>query len=369
MTMVEQPGSDWQCKRAARYTGYAADIQGTTAGAVSNGLISGGTTPINADLKPGACLQLCAGSTTTSNLKNLTTSTNIDPNDGEAVGQPTSGWRTPFVFVTEDWPKYDQDKVNNQAGVTANLRDGGRVPVVSGVQTCKVLVRGTVYAGQTLLEPVSGQFYLQPASVRGSNLVYSTTARGAQSAANSSTETAFDAYATLPANSLNVGDIIKIRAQGIAPTTVGSDTLTIKAYIHTATSLIAGTLLGTGPAIDVANNDIFTVDILIQIRTIGASGTLVSEGYIATGTPGTATARAVSSASATVNTTAAQYVGISATWNSTNNNIVYMDILAVEKVAASSLGLGPVAVAMETPSSQPTSTAALVKVKLLDPPR
>ncbi len=67
------------------------------------------------------------------------------------------------------------------------------------------------------------------------------------------TETSFDKSVTLPANTLQLGDVLRIRAQGICPSTNSTDTLNIKLKIG---SLI---VLATG-ALDVNNNDI--VDII-----------------------------------------------------------------------------------------------------------
>lgn len=364
MPFNEQVNGDWQCKRTARYTGYSADVTGSTAGVVGGtGNLGAAPTVVNADLKPGACLQLCAGSTWGSILKiaGAAAGSDVAPNDGAAVGRPIVGMNTPFVFVSEDWPKFDQDRCNTQAGVTANLRDGGPVPVVSG-QTAKVLCLGTLYSGVTMLEPVSGQFYLQPCS-RSSALYASVAASAAIT--NTNTATAYDKSYTVPANTLNVGDILRIRAQGTV-SVGGSGTLQAKILIGT-------TVLGSTAAPVVATGDCFNLDVYMQVRTIGASGTLVSGGFAFCGTPHVAAAATdipggTFVASTAINTTTTNAITVTATGGVAADISSILNILSVEKIAASNMGLGPIAVAAETPSSQPTSTAALVKVRLLNPP-
>ena len=380
MSITEQVNGDWQARRFARYTGYPADIQGTTAGAVANGLISGNTTPVNADLSAGACLQLCAGSTLGSIAKNATTPTNLDPNDGEAVGQPIAGWRTPVVFVAEDIDAYKLEKLNNEAGVVANLRDGGLVPVVSGIQTCKVLAKGSFYAGQTLMEPVTGQFYLQPCSAPSQ--VVGATLADSSAVTSTSTETVFSTAVTIAKNTLNAGDMLLITGKVIVTAANSTDTLTIKGYLGSA-GTTSDAIFMTTVAVDVAaagsgNDDVGVFAAWVTIRSIGTAGTATAGALQFVGTRGQISAATTEVATGSsdltnttiaVNTTTANIVSISATWSTTSaSNSCKLAQLTVTRFGASSMGLGPVAVAMETPSSQPTSTAALVKVKLLTPP-
>jgi hypothetical protein len=96
---------------------------------------------------------------------------------------------------------------------------------------------------------------------------------------------------------------------------------------------LSGTAILTGTATDVANDDIFTGEALIQIRTAGGSGTLVAVGSmsIVPAASGTAVPVYQIVASTSIDTTAAQVVGVGADW-STNNagNSARLDIMAVE---------------------------------------
>ena len=50
---------------------------------------------------------------------------------------------------------------------------------------------------------------------------------------NTASETAYSTFATIPANTLSAGSVLKIRYQGIHPNTNGTDTIATKLYIAT----------------------------------------------------------------------------------------------------------------------------------------
>jgi len=147
---------------------------------------------------------------------------------------------------------------------------------------------------------------------------------------NTAAETAFDTSYSIPPNSLKAGSLVKIKYQGIAPSTNATDTLTIRLRFGG----LAGTVLLAGTATDVANNNIFAGEFEVAIRTAGASGTMV--GY------GTHTEVPAASGTAvhditevlpatTVDTTAAQVVNVTATWSVANAaNQVRLDFMRVE---------------------------------------
>lgn len=158
-------------------------------------------------------------------------------------------------------------------------------------------------------------------------MVYRAVAASAALTA-SSTETLVGSL-SIPANTLVAGSVIKFRFQGIATATNSSDTLTIKAYIGG----LAGTAVLTGTATDATNNDIFTGEGMIVIRTAGANGTLVAVGSsnIVPAATGVAVPVYQITASTAVDTTAAQVVGVSAKWSTTSaSNSCRLDIFCVE---------------------------------------
>ena len=132
---------------------------------------------------------------------------------------------------------------------------------------------------------------------------------------NTTTETLFDQNYAIPANSLNAGDVLRIRFQGIAPATNSTDTLTIKLYIGGLT----GTALITSAAVDVANNNTFQGECDLVVRTAGSSGTFTATSWWQDpGAAGATTPKTAFNASTTLNTTVSQTIGVSATWSVAN---------------------------------------------------
>jgi len=159
-------------------------------------------------------------------------------------------------------------------------------------------------------------------------VVYNSVAASAAHTATT-TEALFDKQYSIPANTLKAGTRIRVRFSGIATATNSTDTLTIKLYLGG----LAGTAILTGTATDVANDNIFTGEAEIVIRTAGASGTMVA---IASGSIVPAATRVAVpvyqiTAETVIDTTAAQVVGVGADW-STNNagNSCRLDIMIVE---------------------------------------
>jgi len=153
------------------------------------------------------------------------------------------------------------------------------------------------------------------------------TAEAASTAvSNTTTETLFDNYLTIPANTLEKNSLIQIRYQGIATTTNSSDTLAVKLYIGG----LAGTALISEAATDVADSNVFTGEYELIIRTIGSSGTMVGVGSYKSipAAEGTMTIKDDILASTTVDTTADQKVSVSATWSAASaNDSVRLDFL------------------------------------------
>jgi hypothetical protein len=146
---------------------------------------------------------------------------------------------------------------------------------------------------------------------------------------NTTAETVFsNGTVTFPANSLKAGDVIRVRAQAIATATNSTDTLNLKLYI-------GATLIAQTGALDVVNNDIGMFDVELVIRTAGATGTFVAEGFAYIGTPGTANFKPVFLGSTTIDTTAAQAITLSGTWSVANaGDSCRLDVMNVSKRAA-----------------------------------
>jgi len=144
----------------------------------------------------------------------------------------------------------------------------------------------------------------------------------ASTAVTAGTATKYDAQKTLAANSLIAGSVIKIRYQGIATSTTGSETLAIKVFVG-ATEVQANT------AVDVSNNDIFAGQVTVTIRTAGASGTCVAAGWGSIGATATATCKVTYKGSQAINTTVANAVAVEVTHSSTGESS-RLDLLTVE---------------------------------------
>jgi hypothetical protein len=145
---------------------------------------------------------------------------------------------------------------------------------------------------------------------------------------NTIAETAFDKSYSIPANSLKAGESLHIRAWGACPSTNSTDTLNVKLRI-------GGTQIVATGAVDVANNDIFLIDVVVTFRAVGSSGTLVAAGSVALGASGTVTAKAAALSSTSLNTTQNQTIDVTATWSVANaGNQVRLDGLHIEKLPA-----------------------------------
>jgi hypothetical protein len=203
------------------------------------------------------------------------------------------------------------------AGASVYTADNGEVnDSVSGVHVGIALTTSTA----------QGDIIEVMAIPQQGGLIYSSTA-ASTAVTNTTTETAFDTAVTIPAGALQAGDVIRIRFQGIATATNSTDTLAIKAYIGTVEVYAIA-------AIDVADDDIFSGDVEVVVRTVGATGTCVAFGHGVTDAQTTG-AEATSKASQTLNTTIANSVAVKATWSVANaGNSCRLDIMNVELLRA-----------------------------------
>lgn len=75
---------------------------------------------------------------------------------------------------------------------------------------------------------------------------------------NTSAATAFDQFATIPANSLRVGDALRIRTSGIVTSSNAADTL--KLTLGLKTTFASPTVIASTASPDVSDNDIWMFD-------------------------------------------------------------------------------------------------------------
>lgn len=227
------------------------------------------------------------------------------------------------AFTTVDLDASGAVQVNSSAGAISigndavaqalNLGTGGARAITVGSPSAVALnldAVTTVTDGVTsgTLRTVGGRAYNPVAA--SSNVT------------NTVSETDFSTSYTAPANSFKVGSLVHIRGYGIVPTTNSTDTLTIKVYFGTVAVL-------TTAAVDVANDDIFTFDIMLTVRTTGASGTFV--GCCFYQDPDAAgTAPRWSTVADNVDTTGTVAIKASATWSVADpGNVCNLQMLAV----------------------------------------
>lgn len=246
----------------------------------------------------------------------------VDSN-GEVAVHGVVGGQGPVIVAVEDALRGNT--------VTTAFADDDRVPVVIGAKGDILQVRlangQSASRGDSLASAGDGTLLVSgtPSLVPAGLLFRSVAASTAVS--NTTTETLFDQYYTLPANALRAGDVMVIRAQAIATATNSTDTLTLKLYIGG----LAGTAIANTGAVDVANNDVGEIVATLVFRTVGASGTFVATGYTSLGVGGTVTAKAFLLASTAIDTTASKVIGVGATWSVANpGNSCRLDILEVE---------------------------------------
>lgn len=191
----------------------------------------------------------------------------------------------------------------------------------------EVLVRvaagaAAVLAQADLVSDGAGGVQALPAGASGNTLYESNAASSTIS--NTVTPTAFSLTATIPANSLQVGETLVIRGQGIFTNTNSTDTCAIAV-------LIGATTILTIPALDVATNDVFRYEITLVVRSISTTTcTLAGTATYNIGVPGTATDKSAAIASFTINSTIANVVSTQATWSvASASDVVRMDTFIV----------------------------------------
>lgn len=120
---------------------------------------------------------------------------------------------------------------------------------------------------------------------------------------------------TIPANALTTGSLLHVVGVGQATSTNSTDTLTPKVKVGT-------TAVITGAALDVADNDLVQVDLWIQVRGEGATGSVITWGKLNTDAGGGTELAAVTTAT-TVDTTANLEIHLEGTWSVANAGNVF----------------------------------------------
>ena len=150
----------------------------------------------------------------------------------------------------------------------------------------------------------------------GARVISTMTAAGT-AFTNSTVETVLT-YATIPAGTFAQGKQVRVSGIVRATATDSTDTLVVVAYMHTAAAVASGTALGTSGAVDAANDNTVSCDLIFS--PYGAPGdtsdSIVVHGWMtAVGAEGTVTARAVYQLLSSIDYTATQYIGLTGDWS------------------------------------------------------
>lgn len=127
---------------------------------------------------------------------------------------------------------------------------------------------------------------------------------------------------TLPANFLQVGSALRFKAFGTYSTTTGPPTLLLGIYYGgvAGTALAASLALATTASV---TNVPWRLELDTIIRSVGATGTAISSGFVKLGTSVSAFADenpvpGIALATVTVDTTAAKVLSVGAQWGTSS---------------------------------------------------
>jgi len=137
--------------------------------------------------------------------------------------------------------------------------------------------------------------------------VYSQVAASAAVVSDAATD--FDKDYTIPANTLVEGSVIKIRAQGIITSVAAGGAVTI-AYKIGSTVIRSDGFTPVG-------NDIFSADIELIVRTVGAGGTIIGSTIGGETVSGVTVSQLASTA---IDTTATQKIAVSCDFVNAGNS-------------------------------------------------
>jgi hypothetical protein len=139
-------------------------------------------------------------------------------------------------------------------------------------------------------------------------------------------ETAFDRNVTVPADMLLSGSVLRIRGAVTYTATTGTET-------HAIIVKIGSVAILTYASLDPSNNQVTYFDMCVQVRTVGASGTIYALGTAAgVATSGTTNAPVTVATEATLDTTVANLVAvyIDRQTSATDTDSARLDALIVE---------------------------------------
>ena len=173
------------------------------------------------------------------------------------------------------------------------------------------------------------------------------------------TETAFsNGSYTIPANFLQVGDVLRMHAKAFLIAVNSTNTHRIRLYI-------GATTLADSTALSLVASDVVIIDITMTIRTITASGTFIADGVVTYSISGTFTEVPFTVASTTIDTTVTEAVVIKSLASaSSSGNQIRLDEFVIELDRAGLPTEYPVMQAADTLNNT-SGSAAFLRCKAL----
>ena len=150
-------------------------------------------------------------------------------------------------------------------------------------------------------------------------------ADGLQKTHTNTTDAADLCTFSIPANKLELGDIIRIQVRATVTDNNSTDTLT-------PILNFGGTAIATGAALDVADSDVVWADAIVAVTAVGSSGTMTAHSEIRTDAVAATTVRATTALSSK-DTTGALAIALNVDWSVAHaENIVRLDSFIVELI-------------------------------------
>jgi hypothetical protein len=170
--------------------------------------------------------------------------------------------------------------------------------------------------------PFSGSLVYQDGTVPGGNTI-----------ANTGAATAFASSYSIPAGSLTVGSVIRVKLYGVYSTALTPPTITLAIKVGSTTLLTTGAIT----AVNSLTNDGWWTEALMTVTAIGASGSMEAQGFSCFATAATAAQNVDMTNTAVVgsiDTTASLALTANVTWGTASaSNTITLREMIVEVMA------------------------------------
>ena len=188
-------------------------------------------------------------------------------------------------------------------------------------------------------------------------VLYENTAQSAAVGASSTATLALPYSYTIPANTLLVGDQIRIRLATQITGLTATPTMTLVLNI-------GATAISSPAAWTPSLNDDGEFEAVLTILGVGASGLVTAIGWVATGTPGTAAAKEIALTPTTINTTVTQAIGATAAFSTSGaGNAIVINEFYIELIRGATQY--PTGVCLDTINNSAVNTPSYFRCRFL----